>query len=288
MSSLKELEMVRHLAGLEIRGRLVAIGVYPRCEARDDDAAGVGVSVTGLPVMTGFDQACRLVSDGMPTSFSVRDISVDETLLSCFAPAPRAPVYREGFTVALERGMATLLRNALSRIAQVSLVSRRVVALVERLMPQKPNEGRRPYPHQRSVIEGVVADVLLDGAAFDFMLDVELAPYAKDETNTVFKSAMQDPAVRALLRHERAIALVRHAATGTVAEMTGRHWHRATDLLNDEAAAITKVEDQLGDPDYTIAVTKTGVGYIVWTSLERLPPHGTRRWTIENQEGAPS
>lgn len=67
-------------------------------------------------------------------------------------------------------------------------------------------------------------------------------------------------------RHEEAVRLVHSASDDTVENMTRRDWHRCTEIL-DEDSTVIETEDQLGDPDYSVAVTRTCTGYIVWTKL---------------------
>ena len=68
------------------------------------------------------------------------------------------------------------------------------------------------------------------------------------------------------MRRARAERVVREAATDTVEAMIRLGWHQSSDVL-DESDAILVTEDQLGDPDYEVAVTRTCAGLIVWTML---------------------
>ncbi len=68
-------------------------------------------------------------------------------------------------------------------------------------------------------------------------------------------------------RHEQAVTVVRSATTDIVEDMQAKGWHRCSEVLSEDAA-IVEVEDQLGDPDYAVAVTRTCSGYIVWTASD--------------------
>lgn len=187
---------VRVHAGIEIEGTDITIGIYPCSDEGADGVPRVSVVVGGQPALTGFKQPSRLSSD-IHNEFTLNDVRVDDDLLTCLAPSPHAPIYRQGFTVALEPGMAALVRQALQRVEHVSAVTAAAVRAVESLMPTRDESGPRLWPHHRSVITHVVADMLLDRSDFNQMLDVELAAYTNDET--AFKTAMNDRAVRQLI-----------------------------------------------------------------------------------------
>ena len=67
-------------------------------------------------------------------------------------------------------------------------------------------------------------------------------------------------------RREEAEAMVRGASADTIDDMQRRGWTRCSEVL-DESDAIVVAEDELGDADYTVAVTRTCCGYIVWRTL---------------------
>ncbi len=63
-----------------------------------------------------------------------------------------------------------------------------------------------------------------------------------------------------------AAILVFEAPEGMVEQLTCDGWHRCTEVVNEQAA-IAAVVDRLNVGDVYVNVTKTGVGYIVWTKL---------------------
>lgn len=66
--------------------------------------------------------------------------------------------------------------------------------------------------------------------------------------------------------HDQAIREVQTATEDSDAVMERAGWHRCSEVL-DESAAVIETEDQLSDPDYAVAVTRTCAGFIVWTKL---------------------
>lgn len=190
---------VRRHAGIEVEGQGITIEIQP-CADENSNGPLVSVNVIAKPALTGFDRGCRL-SHELHDDFTLDDISVDDALLTCLAPSPSAPAYRQGFSVALESGMAALVRQALPRIARVSALASAAVRAVGERMPPPDDGALCLWPHHRDIIKQLVADVLLDGSEFGRMLEVELAPYTGDETP--FRAAITDPAVRRLIESHK-------------------------------------------------------------------------------------
>lgn len=67
-------------------------------------------------------------------------------------------------------------------------------------------------------------------------------------------------------RIEQAKAVLEAATEDTPELMRRRGWHQAS-LVLDERPALAEIEDQLGDPDYRVAATRTCAGFIVWTRV---------------------
>ena len=60
--------------------------------------------------------------------------------------------------------------------------------------------------------------------------------------------------------------ILEDAAEDTPEYMRRTGWHQCTDVL-DEKQALFAIEDELGDPDYTVSATRTCAGFIVWNHL---------------------
>ena len=63
------------------------------------------------------------------------------------------------------------------------------------------------------------------------------------------------------------------ATTDPVEHMEREGWHRCTEVLSADAAFNDTI-DQLGDRDYSVRVTRTSAGFIVWTKLIGIDKRG--------------
>lgn len=68
-------------------------------------------------------------------------------------------------------------------------------------------------------------------------------------------------------RKRRAELVLAAAKEDPVGYMQRTGWHRCSAVL-DEAQALAALQDQLGDPDYVTAATRTCAGFIIWHWLK--------------------
>jgi hypothetical protein len=135
--------------GVDIEGQHIVLRLQP------SDDGTIGVSIAGLPALTGFDSPCRL-SDDNSRHFPPAGITVHDTRLECFAANQFAPMLREGFTLELEPGMAPLLRTWLDKLAAVAATAK---AIADKFSAQLAP----PIHHMLDAITSVVARIVLDG-----------------------------------------------------------------------------------------------------------------------------
>ncbi|WP_175907283.1 hypothetical protein [Burkholderia seminalis] len=151
------IEVQRQQAGVLLAGPHYMIQLTPVSSADSLGSPTVSVSVLARPVLTGHDRNVRLETYGVSHDFPLVDIAVDAREMRCLRVAyERAPLFREGFTLALEEGMANQLVAYLPRIDLISMVA---VSLGESVEPML---GRAPAPHEQAVIADVVASTVLD------------------------------------------------------------------------------------------------------------------------------
>ncbi|KGC70101.1 hypothetical protein DP57_5964 [Burkholderia pseudomallei] len=151
------IEVQRLQAGVILAGPHYMIQLTPVSSANTLGSPTVSVSVLARAELTGDDRNVRLEAYDVRHEFRLVDIAVDAREMRCLRVAyERAPLFREGFTLALEEGMAEQLSAYLPRIDLISLVALGVGDAV------KPLLGRAPAPHEQAVIADVVASTVLD------------------------------------------------------------------------------------------------------------------------------
>lgn len=151
------IEVQRLQAGVLLAGPHYMIQLTPVSSADSLGSPTVSVSVLARPELTGDDRNVRLEAYDVRHDFRLVDIAVDAHEMRCLRVAyERAPGFREGFTLALEDGMAGQLAAYLPRIDLISLVATGVSEAI------KPRLGRAPAPHEQAVIADVVASMVLD------------------------------------------------------------------------------------------------------------------------------
>ncbi|ERJ33873.1 hypothetical protein L810_3734 [Burkholderia sp. AU4i] len=151
------IEVQRLQAGVILQGPHYMIQLIPVSAADSFGSPTIIVSVLARPALTGDDRNVRLEAYDVRHQFQLADIAVDAHEMRCLRIAyERAPLFREGFTLALEDGMAEQLATYLPRIDLISLVATGVNEAV------KPKLGRAPLPHEQAVIADVVASTVLD------------------------------------------------------------------------------------------------------------------------------
>ncbi|KWF83435.1 hypothetical protein WL94_23690 [Burkholderia cepacia] len=151
------IEVQRLQAGVLLAGPHYMIQLTPVSSANTLGSPTVSVSVLARAELTGDDRNVRLEAYDVRHEFRLVDIAVDAREMRCLRVAyERAPLFREGFTLALEEGMAEQLSAYLPRIDLISLVALGVGDAV------KPLLGRAPAPHEQAVIADVVASTVLD------------------------------------------------------------------------------------------------------------------------------
>lgn len=151
------IEVQRLHAGVLLAGPNYMIQLTPVSSANTLGSPTVSVSVLARPELTGDDRNVRLEAYDVRHEFRLVDIAVDAREMRCLRVAyERAPLFREGFTLVLEEGMAEQLSAYLPRIDLISLVALGVGDAV------KPLLGRAPAPHEQAVIADVVASTVLD------------------------------------------------------------------------------------------------------------------------------
>jgi hypothetical protein len=146
--------------GIYIEGERIGLQLQPYADGR------IGVSVTGLPSITGFDRPCRLSGDDSVPYFAPAEIAVHDTRLECFAADQYAPVLRAGFTLELEPGMAQLLRAWMGKLTAVASASK---ALADTFSAQLPP----PVHHMLESVTAVVARIVLAGWNVDHSVAYE-------------------------------------------------------------------------------------------------------------------
>lgn len=151
------IEVQRLQAGVLLEGPHYMIQLTPVSSADSLGSPTVNISVLARPALTGDDRNVRLEAYDVRHEFRLADIAVDAREMRCLRIAyERAPGFREGFTLALEEGMAEQLATYLPRIDLISLIAAGVGEAV------KPRLGRAPAPHEQAVIADVVASTVLD------------------------------------------------------------------------------------------------------------------------------
>ncbi|HHV7521242.1 TPA: hypothetical protein ACUNF5_002723 [Burkholderia orbicola] len=151
------IEVQRLQAGVLLAGPHYMIQLTPVSSADSLGSPTVSVSVLARPELTGDDRNVRLEAYDVRHDFRLVDIAIDAHEMRCLRVAyERAPLFREGFTLTLEDGMAEQLAAYLPRIDLISLVAFGVGDAV------KPMLGRAPAPHEQAVIADVVASTVLD------------------------------------------------------------------------------------------------------------------------------
>ncbi|NTY41513.1 hypothetical protein [Burkholderia diffusa] len=151
------IEVRRLQAGVSLEGPHYIIQLIPVSSADSLGSPTVIVSVLARPALIADDRNVRLETYDVRHEFRLTDIAVDVHEMRCLRIAyERAPLFREGFTLVLEEGMAEQLATYLPRIDLISLVATGVSEAV------KPKLGRAPLPHEQAVIADVVASTVLD------------------------------------------------------------------------------------------------------------------------------
>ncbi|WP_347027431.1 hypothetical protein ABEG10_38285 (plasmid) [Burkholderia cenocepacia] len=151
------IEIQRLQAGVMLQCPHYMIQLIPVSSADSLGSPTIIVSVLARPALTGDDRNVRLEAYDVRHEFQLPDIAIDAHEMRCLRIAyERAPLFREGFTLTLEEGMAEQLAAYLPRIDLISLVVTGVSEAV------KPKLGRAPLPHEQAVIADVVASTVLD------------------------------------------------------------------------------------------------------------------------------
>lgn len=124
---------------------------------RPNEDGLIGVRVLAMPALTGFDQACRVQSEGAPVEFGMDEISIAGDTLMCLRKIPEAPAFREGFVLDLDPGMAALIREALPKLGQVAELAKELHTQVQ------PHVQENGWNHLLSFLPEVAGHVVLDG-----------------------------------------------------------------------------------------------------------------------------
>ena len=102
-----------------------------------------------------------------------------------------APIYRAGFSVILEVGMADLIRPHLASLARISVVSDAIERRLDALM-----DG--PHSHMHDFVTGLVARLVLDGDALPQAMAQEIASHWAGQ-NAAYMAHFEDEQIQVLL-----------------------------------------------------------------------------------------
>jgi hypothetical protein len=147
-------------AGFELASARLGVTLVPTASAT------LRLGVTGYPALTGLAEPCELLEAPVSAEFALADITLDGDKLSALAPDPLAPVLRQGFVLALDAGMADVVRAWLPRLGHVALQAQALATSVEATLdPEaraKMGEQAGAQAHGLALCTEIVAEVVLD------------------------------------------------------------------------------------------------------------------------------
>ncbi|WP_198173291.1 hypothetical protein [Cupriavidus sp. USMAA2-4] len=152
----------RYMAGISITGERIGLDLHPDMEPGGAGAGAVRIIATGAPEATALDCWSALGHAESRGTFGPQEIRLAGDELLCMAArVPGVPQYREGFSLALEPGMAQALGQWLPRLQGASALAKAVLArLAER-------SGREAWPQEAELVAEVVSRRVLDRLAVD-------------------------------------------------------------------------------------------------------------------------
>lgn len=144
----------RHYSGCLVEGHKISIKFVPMASGM------IGVSVIGHPPLTGLGSSC-LLGNERPGYFGLSDINLSSARLVCMVASYSTETYCEGFSVALEPGMADVIRPALEPLGRIAARSAAIVQRMDALKLARAPDGGS-YLHMHDFAASVVARIVLD------------------------------------------------------------------------------------------------------------------------------
>lgn len=148
--------VTRYYAGVVIAGEQIELRMTP------DDDGKIGINVIVLPIITGFDQACSLLSSDRTQAFRPGEIEIIDNSIICQAANEYLPSLKEGFICPLEPGMAPLLRHWLPRLEAIAEIAGKICDLAhsQLIVMDTPVHIRHTYGAFPCVVTGIMLDGL--------------------------------------------------------------------------------------------------------------------------------
>jgi hypothetical protein len=138
------------------------IVLYPVDRSPDLHQIGVGVTL-----FRSNDRASNPINEGVPIYFRQDEIVIDDTRMTCLArphwDCTEPTVVTQGFSVVVTPAMAAELRAWIPHIYKLSATLNEVMAAMEQHWPSDGREEKRLYPHERSMLASILANMMLDG-----------------------------------------------------------------------------------------------------------------------------
>lgn len=188
MDGPEKVQAIRHFSGYLVVGQEIDIALVPQTSGL------VGVAVHAHPALTGYDRTCRLGQEGAQHEFGLGGIKIDGGRLECLHGEPPTQIYREGFSVVLEVGMAKPIQQCLPKLARIATLAKAIERRIEALLGDKP----WAYRHAGDFILNVLAAAGLDGLSAAEATAQEASSHfiGKDEA---YMALFKDEQIQALL-----------------------------------------------------------------------------------------
>lgn len=194
--------VTRSHAGVIIDGAQITLHLYPNDDGR------VGVDLIVMPIITGFDRPCSVLSSGRTLAFLPGEIDISDNSIVCQAANAYFPSLKEGFACPLEPGMAPLLRRWLPRLDLVAMHAGKLcdLAHAQLIAMTPPVHIRHTYGAFPTVVAGIVLDGLTAFRAIELLRHDALygsepamfAVLASEPVQALLAQAQQDAAKCAL------------------------------------------------------------------------------------------
>ncbi|MCD5327890.1 hypothetical protein ACFFU8_09350 [Chromobacterium piscinae] len=223
----------RAFAGIYVDGPQISVSVNPLANGQ------LSVTVTAHPDLTGFSQSCRLTNLEAVHEFSLSDITLAGETLLCMAPYESAPIYREGFTIQLDSGMAQALQPLLPKLANVARTAESIEGRVASLMA--PDH----ISHMESFITQVVARVILDKYSPKDAITAEAIEHFAGK-NAKFLEAFNDDQVQVHLANAQHVATLESLPSGISVQLAAEQEH--SKRLADALRAMLEWHDDIAKP----------------------------------------
>lgn len=178
-------------AGYVVDGTDISIRLVPMSNGL------ISVSVIAHPALTGFRESCSLGGSDAAHYFGLCGITISPSRLDCMAASDCAPIYREGFSVVLELGMADAMRPMLEPLARVAVVSAAIARRVDAIKLAR-DADRGTYAHMHDFGANVVARIVLDGVTPERAIEREAEVHFAGK-NEEFMADFADDQVQHLL-----------------------------------------------------------------------------------------